>query len=110
MATTLTSNRRQRSPSAEEELELPADYKPYVPVAKRRAQLLSQLTGAKQAQQVKRVKTVIEDIKDVDFEETEKQEAEAEAVEEKLRDKARRERTLLHEAQDVKKKKAAEGV
>jgi ATP-dependent RNA helicase DDX41 len=95
---------RGRSPSphlAEEEELLPSDYKAYVPVAKRRAQLLSTL-GSKQS--AKKVKVV----DPVDVEVLDERKA-AEQTEERAREKARRERTLLQAAQEVKEKKALQG-
>lgn len=75
---------------------LPANYKPYVPVAKRRAQLLTSL-------QSKKVKTS-EEIQ------REREEAKREEEdEERQKEKLRRERTLLQQAQEVKERKAAEG-
>ena len=97
------SSPRLDSPAGGEEdeaYELPSDYKPYVPVAKRRAQLLAQLGGKHQA---KRVKTTeeIEDEVEVEDDSVAKQE-------EREREKARRERTLLQAAQEVKEKKEKE--
>ena len=47
---TASSSRRDDQNDTEDglNLDLPADYKPYVPVAKRRAQLRSTLTGKQQ--------------------------------------------------------------
>ena len=75
---------------------LPSDYKPYIPVAKRRAQLRSQL-GSK-----KRVK-VIDEVEQVE------QAREVEEEEERAREKLRRERTLLQAAQEVKEQRAIDG-
>jgi ATP-dependent RNA helicase DDX41 len=94
-----TSGPSGSPPPAEDEYAVPADYKPYVPVAKRRAQLVQQL-GKHQA---KRVKTTEE----IEQEASERRTAEEEA--ERAREKARRERTLLQAAQEVKEKKALEG-
>ncbi|WVR09449.1 hypothetical protein IAU60_006516 [Kwoniella sp. DSM 27419] len=93
-------SRRQKSvtPPAEEEMTLPADYKPYVPVAKRRAQMMSQLG---QKRETKKVKTAEEIEKEM--EEELKEQAEDE---ERAREKARRERTLLQAAQEVKERQA----
>ncbi|KAL7423632.1 DEAD-box ATP-dependent RNA helicase 35 [Cryptotrichosporon argae] len=85
--------------AGEDEFTLPSDYKPYVPVAKRRAQLLSTLGARHQA---KRVKTLEE------TEEERDPEREREEALEREREKARRERTLLQEAMEVKKRKEAE--
>ncbi|WVQ72071.1 hypothetical protein IAR50_001615 [Cryptococcus sp. DSM 104548] len=95
----MVSTKRSPSPP-QDEFELPADYKPYVPVAKRRAQLLSQL-GAKHSPAAKRVKTQEELEKEVEDEIREQAEDE-----ERAREKARRERTLLQAAQEVKERKA----
>ncbi|OCF32706.1 ATP-dependent RNA helicase DDX41 [Kwoniella heveanensis CBS 569] len=96
------SSRRQKSatPPAEDEMTLPADYQPYVPVAKRRAQLMSQL-GSKR--ETKKAKTAEELEKEM--EEELKEQADAE---ERAREKARRERTLLQAAQEVKERQALE--
>ena len=96
------SNGRRRSLEDEEdEYSLPADYTPYVPVAKRRAQLLSHL-GAKQPP--KKIQTS-EEV------EQEREEAtkELEEDEERLREKLRKERTLLQAAQEVKEQRALDG-
>ncbi|GFZ50868.1 ATP-dependent RNA helicase DBP2 [Saitozyma sp. JCM 24511] len=94
-----SSRRGSRSPSPEkDDYALPADYKPYVPVAKRRAQLLTQLGK----HQTKRIKTTEE----IEAEVAENRTAEEE--EERAREKARRERTLFQAAQEVKEKQALE--
>ena len=79
------------------------NYTPYVPLSKRRANLLSSLH---QKSSVKTVKTKT----------TEEEVAEKEAIrkaeeeeEELRREKARKERTLLQEAQEVKKRQAEQG-
>jgi ATP-dependent RNA helicase DDX41 len=84
-----------------EGMDIPEDYKPYVPVAKRRAQLRSTLTGKHNA---KKSKVSLEELQKerlVDLGE----EDEAERIKEQLR----KERTLLQAAQEVKERKAAEG-
>ncbi|KAK6910852.1 hypothetical protein I203_104886 [Kwoniella mangroviensis CBS 8507] len=100
-----TPLRRGRLPSpgggADDEMALPEDYKPYVPVAKRRAQMLSQLGSKRET--VKKVKTAEELEKEVEKELREQAEDE-----ERAREKARRERTLLQAAQEVKERKALE--
>ncbi|WVQ79777.1 hypothetical protein IAT38_001877 [Cryptococcus sp. DSM 104549] len=96
----VSSRRRSPSPSQDDGFEVPADYKPYVPVAKRRAQMLSTL-GAKH--QAKKVKTAEELEKEME-QELKEQEEDAE----RAKEKARRERTLLQEAQEVKERRAAE--
>ncbi|KAG8944874.1 DEAD-box ATP-dependent RNA helicase 35 [Tulasnella sp. 424] len=75
------------------------NYVPYVPVAKRKQALVSKLTERKNETPAQRAKR----------EQEEREEAEdAEKEEERLREKARKERTLLEEAQDVHKRKAEE--
>ena len=88
---------RQRLPSPEDGVR--SDYKAYVPVAKRRAQLLSHL-GSKHAKKVKTVEEFDREVADA--------EEELEEVEEREREKARRERTLLQAAQEVKERRAIE--
>ncbi|WWD19214.1 hypothetical protein CI109_103672 [Kwoniella shandongensis] len=103
MVSAATSSRRGRSPSPgkdEEDFSIPSDYKPYVPVAKRRAQMLSQL-GTRQP--AKKVKTAEELEKEMEEELKEQEEDE-----ERAREKARRERTLLQAAQEVKERRAIE--
>lgn len=102
MAEVATKRRRvQRSPTPEYKLDDDDDsYVPYVPVAQRRQAKLAKLTSwganadkdkAKQQQQ----------------EQDEKEDEERE--EELRREKARKERTLLMEAQEVHSRKAVEG-
>lgn len=98
----VAARKRSPTPEAQDAFELPEDYKPYVPVAKRRAQMLSQL-GAKHS--AKKVKTQEELEKEMEEELKEQAEDEARA-----REKARRERTLLQAAQEVKEQRALEGV
>jgi ATP-dependent RNA helicase DDX41 len=76
------------------------DYTPYVPVAKRRANLLSSLSQRQQP--AKAVTKTPEDL----AREQEALEREQEAAEEIRRERARKERTLLEEAQEVKKRQA----
>ena len=102
---TASSSRRRVSPEVENEAEddfaLPADYKPYVPVAKRRAQLKSTLTSKQQA---KRPKVSADELhKELATQEEEDNE------EERAREKLRRERTLLQAAQEVKEQRALAG-
>lgn len=97
-----SSRRRSPSPAQADDYEIPQDYKPYVPVAKRRAALLNQL-GSKQSA-AKRVKTSDEIAK-----EEEDEAKEVEQDEERLKEKLRRERTLLQAAQEVKERKALQG-
>jgi ATP-dependent RNA helicase DDX41 len=83
-------------------LDLPADYKPYVPVAKRRAQLRSTLTGKQQ--QAKKAKVSTDELhRERIIQQDEDDE------EEKAKEKARRERTLMQAAQEVKEKRALAG-
>lgn len=83
-------------PTTQEDYDLPEDYKPYIPVAKRRKQLLHKLEAKKNrtTEEIQR-----------EQEEREREEED----EERAREKARRERTLLQQAQEVKERKAAEG-
>ena len=92
------NNIRQRSASPSD--DIPLNYKPYVPVAKRRAQLISHLGSKHIAKKVKTTEQVEQDVAEErdDFEEDE----------ERQREKARRERTLLQAAQEVKELKALE--
>jgi ATP-dependent RNA helicase DDX41 len=81
--------------------DLPEDYKPYVPVAKRRAQLLSTLTSKTSAKKAKVSDSSSTPVREVP--------RSIEEDEERAREKARRERTLLQAAQEVKEKKALQG-
>lgn len=105
MATASSSRRRiehEVQEEAEEEYALPADYKPYVPVAKRRAQLKSALTGKQQ--QAKRPKVSVDELhRELATQQEEDNE------EEKAREKLRKERTLLQAAQEVKEQRALAG-
>lgn len=92
--------RIQRSPSPEYKLDDADDYEPYIPVAQRKQAKLAKLNSwgpnadkekARRLQQEK--------------EEREDEEAE----EERQKERARKERTLLMEAQEVHSKKALEG-
>lgn len=97
-----SSKRRRirRSPSPAHKFDYDDDtYEPYVPVAKRRQQKLAKLTSRGQNEQGKR--------KERQAEIDEREDAFKE--EEVKREKARKERTLLVEAQEVHFKKAAEG-
>ena len=76
--------------------DLPEDYQPYVPVAKRRKQLLHKL-------EARRNRTTEEIERDKELR------AREEEDEERAKEKARRERTLLQQAQEVKERKAIEG-
>ncbi len=84
------------------------DYVPYVPVAKRRANLLSSIGarhGANAAAIPEKREKTTEDIQ----REAEDRVRAIEEAEEKRREKSRKERTLLEEAQEVKRRKAEEG-
>jgi len=101
---TASSSSRDRSPGHQEEdgLDLPVDYKPYVPVAKRRAQLKSTLTGKQQ--QAKKPKVSTDELhreRVIQLDEDDE--------EEKAKEIARRERTLMQAAQEVKEKRALAG-
>jgi hypothetical protein len=86
-------NHIQRSPSPTYKLDDDDDtYEPYVPVAQRRRQKLTKLYTEKQQQD------------DLDDNE------DAQKEEELRKEKARMERTLLVEAQEVHSKKAVEGI
>lgn len=95
------SQEQQTTTVEAEDFDLPSDYQPYVPVAKRRAQLRSALTGKHHA---KKAKVSLEELhkeRIVDLEEDDEEERE--------REKLRKERTLLQAAQEVKERRAAEG-
>lgn len=98
--TRIPSRRRHASPSppVEDAYELPADYKPYVPVAKRRAQLLKTLSN----RGAKRIKTSDDDAT------PEPSHADILDADEQARELARRERTLLQAAIDMRERKHAE--
>ncbi|KAG9030092.1 DEAD-box ATP-dependent RNA helicase 35 [Tulasnella sp. JGI-2019a] len=90
--------RRVDGPSATED-EGEDNYVPYVPVAQRRQALVAKLTNhtaETAAQKAKREREEREEAED------------AEKEEERRREKARKERTLLEEAQEVHKRKAEE--
>jgi hypothetical protein len=78
------------------------NYTPYVPIAKRRANLLSSLTQRNQP-----AKPSTKTAEDLAKEEEQLQRS-LEQAEEIRREKARKERTLLEEAQEVKRKQAEE--
>jgi ATP-dependent RNA helicase DDX41 len=99
---TASSSRNQTDTQDDIGLDLPADYKPYIPVAKRRAQLKSTLTGKQQ--QAKKPKVSSDELH---RERVIQQDEDDE--EEKAKEKARRERTLMQAAQEVKEKRALAG-
>ena len=92
---------QQRSQSPNYELNDQDDsYEPYVPVAQRREAKLAKLTSWGATVDKERAKKQLEEL------EERKDEEEEEA---KRKEMARKERTLLMEAQDVHSKKAEEG-
>ena len=94
--------RLQRSPSPVYKLDDEDDtYQPYVPVAQRRQAKLAKLTSWGANAEKDKARQLQEEQDDRDDEERE---------EERRREKARKERTLLMEAQEVHDRKAAEGV
>lgn len=94
--------RRPRSPSPEYKLdEVDDSYEPYVPVAQRRQAKLAKLSTLGVNSEKSKAKQLQEAL-------DEKEDAQRE--EERRREKARKERTLLLEAQEVHLKKATEGV
>lgn len=97
--TSYKRRRVQRTPSPELKLD-DDDYQPYIPVAQRKQAKLAKLTswGAKAEKSKPNEKQEEEDDKD-----------DEEREEERRRERARNERTLLMEAQEVHDKKAAEG-
>jgi len=95
--------RSQRSPSPTYKLDDEDDtFEPYIPVAHRRAQKLAKLASLASDSDKQRL------FKKQQQELEEYQDAQKE--EESLREKARMERTLLMEAQEVHSRRAAEGV
>jgi ATP-dependent RNA helicase DDX41 len=104
MSTESPSKRRrfQRSPSPSYKLDHEDDsYEPYIPIAQRRQAKLAKLSSWGIHSQNDKAKKQREDL------EARKEDAETE--EENRREMARKERTLLMEAQEVHLKKAAEG-
>lgn len=96
-----SSKRTLNDPSPHDDdpsYDLPADYKPYVPVAKRRAQLLATLKGGLGKARV--VDATGDDDKSGTNATLTQQE-----LEEQAREKARRETTLLQTAREVKERK-----
>lgn len=99
MASSAGPSTRSVSPVVDD--DLPQDYKPYVRVAKRRAQMLSKLGPGRH---------VSKKIKTTDELEEEKDALRAlDEANEREREKARQQRTLLQEAQEVKRQKELEG-
>lgn len=95
---------------AGDEYSVPADYKPYVPVAKRRAQLLASVGRGG----LKRIRLDGSDDQQSDGNAIAGPSTSAaskmsqEDIESRAREKARRERTLLQAAQEVKERKEQE--
>jgi ATP-dependent RNA helicase DDX41 len=81
------------------------DYVPYVPLAKRRANLLGALSSKRASTHEKQREKTEDELK----REAEEEARAAEEAEERRRERARKERTLLEEAQEVKKRRAEEG-
>ena len=102
MAIAESSRRRSSaSPTKEEDdYALPKDYKAYVPVAKRRAQMMSNL-----GRQPKKAKI----LEEVEKEDVVDRTAEDDEEEEKAREDLRQGQTLFQAAQEVKERKAMEG-
>lgn len=91
----------RRSPSPQYKLddEENDDYEPYVPVAQRRQEKLAKLSSWAKTSKKRGPTSASED----------RDEAQDEDEEEIRREKLRKDRTLLAEAQEVHLKKAAEG-
>src|SRR6266404_453917 len=96
-----TSVRRRRSPSPQYKLEGDDDYEPYVSVSQRRQAKLAKLSAWGSSSNSNKVQETREA---EDERENEEQE------EERRREKVRRGRALLVEAQEVHSKKASEGM
>lgn len=96
-----TKRRRERSPSPVYKLDDADDsYEPYIPVAQRRQAKLAKLANLGMKAEKPSAQRLQEEL-------DEKEDAQRE--EERTREKARKERTLLLEAQEVHLKKATEG-
>jgi len=96
-----TRRRRARSPSPVYKFDDADDsYEPYIPVAKRRQEKLAKLSTLGMNSEKDSTTKLQEDFDDREDEQRE---------EERKRENARKERTLLLEAQEVHLKKAAEG-
>jgi len=95
-----TKQRRVRSPSPVYTLDDDDSYEPYIPVAQRRQAKLAKLSSLGMKSDKSNVNKMQEEL---DAQE------DAQREEEIRREKARKERTLLLEAQEVHQKKAAEG-
>lgn len=112
-----SGSRRSASPTnGVDDYSLPADYKPYVPVSKRRAALLDNLSTKHAAKRLKdgqgsdqeepirsKVSAQLQAVKNLP--DPVKEAEDAAALE---RETARRERTLLQRAQEVKERRARE--
>ena len=84
------------------EYDLPEDYKPYIPVKKRRAILLNHL-GSKHSA-TKKLRT------EEELQLEQKVLRTLEEEEQRAKETARKERTLLQAAQEVKEKQAQQGM
>lgn len=100
MDPTTKRRRVENPPSPEYKLDGDDSYEPYVPVAQRRQEKLAKFSslGANAERQKAKLQEEQEEREDLLKEE------------ERLREKARKERTLLLEAQEVQSRKAAEGI
>ncbi|KAF8876026.1 P-loop containing nucleoside triphosphate hydrolase protein [Gymnopilus junonius] len=90
---------RRRSPSPEYKMDNDDLYEPYIPVAQRRQEKLAKLSS---------LGITAETSKSRKIEEEQEEREDAQREEENRREKARKERTLLFEAQEVHLRKAAE--
>ncbi|EPQ58533.1 P-loop containing nucleoside triphosphate hydrolase protein [Gloeophyllum trabeum ATCC 11539] len=101
MSTESAPKRRRvtRSPSPEKYYNLDESYEPYVPIAQRRQAKLAKLSSLGAASDKEKAKRAQEEADE---------RADEEREEELRKEKARRERTLLMEAQEVHNRKAAE--
>jgi len=93
--------RNERSPSPAYKLGGNDDYEPYIPISQRRREKLAKYSSLgvnAQRQKIKRLQEERDEREDILKEE------------EHLREKTRKERTLLIEAQEVQRRKATEGL
>jgi hypothetical protein len=93
---------RSRSPQAEDLYDV-GDYVPYVPVAKRRQERVKRLEQLASTDEAEARRRQREEAK------RREEEADEERQADEAREEARRQRTLLDRAQEVKQKKAEEG-
>ncbi|CCO26078.1 crossover junction endonuclease MUS81 [Rhizoctonia solani AG-1 IB] len=94
---------RSRSPPADDPYDA-GDYVPYVPVAKRREERVKRLEQLVSTDETEARRRQREEAK------RREEEADEERKADEAREEARRQRTLLDRAQEVKKKKAEEGM